>query len=175
MEAWRISFKTCIKINQICFYILKLSFVILSFCICKWNPPPPLGDFCRHVSFQSFTQGYLKNACLNLIGWWGWLCRNILFLSKESQVTHTKRWGNLFWNTITDKTNTQLLIVIFNLICKSKFSTLLLSSKNYYCACHKVKRNICKIVDDSAFTTVKTFVNKPFANLIPFINLADVC
>ena len=52
---------------------------------------PPLGDFCRHVSFQSFTQGYLKNACLHLIGWWVWLCSNILFLSKESQVTHTKR------------------------------------------------------------------------------------
>ena len=54
-------------------------------------PPPPFGDFCRHVSFQSFTQGYLKNACLHLIGWWVWLCSNILFLSKESQVTHTKR------------------------------------------------------------------------------------
>ena len=62
---------------------------------------PPVGDFCRHVSFQSFTWGYLKNACLHLIGWWVWLCSNILFLSKESQVTHTKKWVNLFWNTIT--------------------------------------------------------------------------
>ena len=68
---------------------------------------PLLWDFCRHVSFQSFTQGYLKNACLHLIGWWVSLCSNILFLSKESQVTHTKRWVNLFWNTITDKNNTQ--------------------------------------------------------------------
>ena len=67
---------------------------------------PSLGDFCRHVSFQSFTWGYLKNACLHLIGWWVWLCSNILFLSKESQVTHTKRWVNLFWNTITGKKNT---------------------------------------------------------------------
>ena len=38
-----------------------------------------------------FTQGYLTNACLHLIGWWVWLCSNILFLRKESQVTHTKR------------------------------------------------------------------------------------
>ena len=52
---------------------------------------PPLGDFCRHVSFQSFAQWYLKNACLHLIGWWVWLSSNIPFLSKESQVTHTKR------------------------------------------------------------------------------------
>ena len=132
------------------FLYIKTFFCYLVFCICKWNPLPPPGIFADMYHFKASPKGIWKmHVCTWLVGGGG--CAATFF-------THSK-----------------LFKVVFNLICKLKFSTLLLSSKNYYCACHKVKRNICKIVDNSAFTTVKTFVNKPFADLIPFINLADVC
>ena len=53
-------------------------------------PPPPLGDFCRHVSFQSFTQGYLKmHVCTWLVGGCG--CAATFFSSAKSHRLPTPR------------------------------------------------------------------------------------
>ena len=50
-----------------------------------------LGYLCCIIS--KLHPRAFENACLHLIVWWVWLwlCSNILFLTKESQVTHVKR------------------------------------------------------------------------------------
>ena len=64
--------------------------------------PPPSGIFADMYHFKASPKGIWKiHVCT-------WLVGNILFLRKESQVTHPMRWVNLFWNTIPDKNNTQV-------------------------------------------------------------------
>ena len=64
------------------FLYIKTFFCYLVFLDLQMNPPPPSGIF---ADMYHFTQGYLKNVCLHLIGWWGWLCSNILYTLKVIQ------------------------------------------------------------------------------------------
>ena len=63
------------------------------------SPPPPPSPriFADMYHFKASPKGIWRiHVCT-------WLVGHILFLSKESQVTDTKRWVNLFWNTLPTK------------------------------------------------------------------------
>ena len=60
-------------------------------------PPPPSAIFADMYHFKGSPESIWKmHVCTWLVGGCG--CAATFFSSAESQVTHTKKWVNLFWN-----------------------------------------------------------------------------